>query len=58
MRAEPDNVLVLLAYARALRLEERSKEAATVLEGTRPSAAGLQGLMDRWAARFRLIEVA
>ena len=39
-------------------LADAQREAATVLEGTRPSAAGLQGLMDRWATRFRLIEVA
>lgn len=31
-KVEPDNVLVLLAYARALEMEERNKEALDVLE--------------------------
>lgn len=32
MRTEPDNILVLSAYAHALRQEERGKEAISVLE--------------------------
>lgn len=32
LKTEPDNLLVLAAYGRALRLEERSKEALSVLE--------------------------
>lgn len=39
-------------------LAEAQRAAAAALEATRMTAATLSGLMNRWATRFRLIEVA
>jgi len=39
-------------------LAEAQRDAAATLAGTTMTAALLKGVMDRWATRFRLIEVA
>jgi ATP-dependent DNA helicase RecG len=49
--------LIDLVRDRAL-LEEARGVAAHVLETEAPSAAALDGVLQHWAARFRLIEVA